>query len=680
MKKALILFQFILAINLVGQQIETCGTVESTDEEMTQKPWYYDNNYLDVIENAKDQLLSNSLQRKVNFNPSLIINPISIPIRFWIYEDAANNTPIPNERQLQVTIDQLNLLFQSNSMNVRFYMHCNEIIDDADALVVRPFEAYNKFKRNRDILAINVHIVDDYTGAGAVYNTIGDFIVIEQDIYENSNNVSTLAHEIGHYFSLEHTHRNSNRGQCRQEAINRSTKFTFGQFFSCFGKTGRVCEKNGDALCDTLADPDFSINILGEKVNNGDCTYVPEEVEMDAWGDTYTNNNVDTRNIMSYSDSFCRDNFSRGQVNQMWQIIFFSGIRNFIFDLNIVDNFIDPDQYEPDDSDLVEVPRVIEVGETQFHSFHGFDECPDIVDWLRIDNSNGEIGSYVVEVNSVEGFINAVEQVNIYNTDTDGNRAAKFSEITGGNGSIQIPCNTSTNDFLIEVVKAEDPEDEIVQSIYTISLSATPGVAISNAEQTELCSGNQYEILNLPTNASVNWSSSFGTSIQVNNDQSIFILNGNIDATEYWIRAVVNANGCQKVLTKTFVSANSGSFQGFEIVEVVPACNPANSVLEYGIYRTVPATNVNWNINSGSIFGASNGTSISVNPTFGNFTLTATQVNECGQDFSVSKNFFADECDCPFGLRFSNISDETIEMEIISQSANFRAEPHIKLL
>ena len=243
MKKALILFQFILAINLVGQQIETCGTVESTDEEMTQKPWYYDNNYLDVIENAKDQLLSNSLQRKVNFNPSLIINPISIPIRFWIYEDAANNTPIPNERQLQVTIDQLNLLFQSNSMNVRFYMHCNEIIDDADALVVRPFEAYNKFKRNRDILAINVHIVDDYTGAGAVYNTIGDFIVIEQDIYENSNNVSTLAHEIGHYFSLEHTHRNSNRGQCRQEAINRSTKFTFGQFFSCLGKTGRVCEK-----------------------------------------------------------------------------------------------------------------------------------------------------------------------------------------------------------------------------------------------------------------------------------------------------------------------------------------------------------------------------------------------------------------------------------------------------
>lgn len=393
---------------------------------------------------------------------------------------------------------------------------------------------------------------------------------------------------------------------------------------------------------------------------------------MDAWEDTYTNNNVDTRNIMSSSDRICRDNFSRGQINQMWQIILFSGVRNFIVDLNVVDNFIDPDQYEPDDSDFNEVPRIIEVGETQFHSFHGFDECPDLVDWLRIDNSNGEIGSYIVEVNSVEGFTNAVDTVNIYNTDSDGNRAAKFSEITGGNGSIQIPCNTSTNDFLIEVVKAEDPEDEIVQSIYTISLSATLGVAISNAEQTELCNGDQFEILNLPANASVSWSSSFGTSIQTNNDQSITILSALNNVTQYWIRAVVNTNGCQKILTKTFVSANSGSFQGFEIVEVIPACSPANSVLEYGIYRTVPATDVNWSINSGSIFGAANGTSISVNPTFGNFTLTATQVNECGQDFSVSRNFFADECDCPFGLRFSNINDETVEMEIVSQSANFR--------
>ena len=101
MKKTLILVQFILAVNLLAQQIETCGTVESTDEEMAQKPWYYDNNYLDIIENAKDKFLNNSLQRKVKFNPGLIINPISIPIRFWIYEDAANNTRLPDDEELQ---------------------------------------------------------------------------------------------------------------------------------------------------------------------------------------------------------------------------------------------------------------------------------------------------------------------------------------------------------------------------------------------------------------------------------------------------------------------------------------------------------------------------------------------------------------------------------------------------
>jgi len=132
-------------------------------------------------------------------------------------------------------------------------------------------------------------------------------------------------------------------------------------------KFGKVCEKNGDALCDTPADPDFAVEFLGDKVD--DCMYNPDEVEMDAWDDTYTNNIVDTRNIMSASDRVCRTNFSRGQINVMWHRMFFSQTRDdFIFRLNNVDNFIDPDQYEPDDSDFNGVPRVIEVGETQFHS------------------------------------------------------------------------------------------------------------------------------------------------------------------------------------------------------------------------------------------------------------------------------------------------------------------------
>jgi len=182
MKKILIILQLIITINALSQDKDFCGTPESTDSEMEQKPWYYDNDYLKIIENAKEQLVNNTLNRKSNFTPGLIINPISIPIRFWIYEDAANNTFIANDRQWQDLIDQLNFLYQSNGMDLRFYMHCNQIIDDADALVVSPFEAFNRFSRNRDIHAIDVHIVEDYEGAAGV-STLLEILLLLNKTY-----------------------------------------------------------------------------------------------------------------------------------------------------------------------------------------------------------------------------------------------------------------------------------------------------------------------------------------------------------------------------------------------------------------------------------------------------------------------------------------------------------------
>jgi len=313
MKKLLIIFQIIIALNSVCQDFETCGTPESTDEEMKQKPWYYDNDYLNIIEGAKEQLINSSIRRKSNLNPSSIINPISIPIRFWFYEDAANNTFIPDDLQRQRLMDRLNSAYQSNGMDVRFYMRCSKFIDDADALSVSPAEASDKFAENYDPTAINVHVVERYdeTITGGAYFSKEDFIVVQQRIFTRET-LNTLEHEIGHYFTLDHTHRNSDEGKCKQEAINRNTKFTFGQFFTC-AKTGKVCEKNGDGLCDTPADP---------KLNEGNVVFACDYVgtATDEWGDSFNINNVDTRNIMSYSDAKCQKYFSKGQINQMWAI------------------------------------------------------------------------------------------------------------------------------------------------------------------------------------------------------------------------------------------------------------------------------------------------------------------------------------------------------------------------
>jgi hypothetical protein len=101
-----------------------------------------------------------------------------------------------------------------------------------------------------------------------------------------STNGSTLAHEIGHYFSLLHTHSSSNG----HEFVN-----------------GTNCSTAGDLLCDTPADPKLSsLNV------NQICVYVGNE--QDPLGDFY---NPDPTNIMSYSRKHCRDFFSQEQLDQM---------------------------------------------------------------------------------------------------------------------------------------------------------------------------------------------------------------------------------------------------------------------------------------------------------------------------------------------------------------------------
>lgn len=102
-----------------------------------------------------------------------------------------------------------------------------------------------------------------------------------------SSNSSTLAHEIGHYFGLWHTHSTTNGA----EYVN-----------------GTNCQSSGDILCDTPADPTLS----SSTVDRTSCAYIGAEVDVN--GDAYT---PATNNIMSYSTKFCRINFSAGQLARM---------------------------------------------------------------------------------------------------------------------------------------------------------------------------------------------------------------------------------------------------------------------------------------------------------------------------------------------------------------------------
>lgn len=104
------------------------------------------------------------------------------------------------------------------------------------------------------------------------------FIIMQKGC---STNGSTLAHEIGHFFGLLHTHETA-RGV---ELVDRSN-----------------CDSAGDLICDTPADPNLAATGLTG------CTY--DAAFTDARGDLYV---PDPSNIMSYAPASCRRKFSSDQ-------------------------------------------------------------------------------------------------------------------------------------------------------------------------------------------------------------------------------------------------------------------------------------------------------------------------------------------------------------------------------
>lgn len=138
--------------------------------------------------------------------------------------------------------------------------------------------------------AINIYIVNDISTENGY---IGGYTYMPREQVDrlfissmNLGNGVTLAHELGHYFSLIHTHGMS------------GIELEFAD--------GSNCSSGGDLMCDTPADPR-----LTGKVDE-DCNYVGKD--HDANGQSYS---PDTRNIMSYSPSGCRDHFSEEQLAQI---------------------------------------------------------------------------------------------------------------------------------------------------------------------------------------------------------------------------------------------------------------------------------------------------------------------------------------------------------------------------
>ncbi len=125
---------------------------------------------------------------------------------------------------------------------------------------------------------------DGETICGYAYNfDIEKRVFVSKDCADNG---STFTHEMGHSFSLVHTHTTVNGPELAD---------------------GSNCSNAGDLLCDTPADP----RLNGDNVDNN-CIYIGTEV--DEHQNPYY---PDPSNIMSYAPKVCRTMFSLEQLTQM---------------------------------------------------------------------------------------------------------------------------------------------------------------------------------------------------------------------------------------------------------------------------------------------------------------------------------------------------------------------------
>ncbi len=211
-----------------------------------------------------------------------------VPIKFHII--AANNGAFAIDSiHVFNELEIVNNLFEGSNIE---FIHCgrvNYIFDNN----------YVTFIKNVDETICDIH---DQSGAINIYfapilqRENGDdlcgyaynYDIKQRLIMDNgcSTNGSTLAHELGHLFSLLHTHSTSHG----VELVN-----------------GSNCTSSGDLFCDTPADPRLSSDIV-----NSSCVYTgtildPNEMPYDP----------DTGNLMSYSRKNCRDHFSPEQLLQI---------------------------------------------------------------------------------------------------------------------------------------------------------------------------------------------------------------------------------------------------------------------------------------------------------------------------------------------------------------------------
>lgn len=228
---------------------------------------------------------------------------IAVPVKIHIIRKS-DGTGGLSLQKFQAELDSVNYFYLRSGIQFELCGQVNYINQSEYKTLNMPEEEDLLVQSTESPRSVNIYFADTLllNGkriCGYSYLPMGPNCIFIDNTCVNSGN--TLAHELGHYFSLLHTHGQSN-STLTDELVN-----------------GSNCSVAGDYICDTPADPNLdgrvSYNALTKK-----CTYTGNA--KDANGQAFT---PMVENIMSYSKPQCTDSFTQGQFRQIRNSLFYHG-------------------------------------------------------------------------------------------------------------------------------------------------------------------------------------------------------------------------------------------------------------------------------------------------------------------------------------------------------------------
>ena len=222
-----------------------------------------------------------------------------IPIKPHIIK-RTNGTGGISYNEVIRAIDSTNYFYRNARIQFKICDTIGYLFDDNFTTLNTPDEEELLSSLTEEPRVINIYfadtlLLDDIRVCGFAYFPIGPNRIFIDNTCANSGN--TLAHELGHFFALNHTH--GIHVPITDELVN-----------------GSNCHIAGDFICDTPADPDLTDKVDYSQANNK-CTYIG--TVTDANGEEFM---PMLNNIMSYSLSPCVDTFTQGQYDVMRESLF----------------------------------------------------------------------------------------------------------------------------------------------------------------------------------------------------------------------------------------------------------------------------------------------------------------------------------------------------------------------